>query len=175
VCRRVCDEDVCVCKLHLVKKEGATNLRGTVLQHHLHACVVLARECLSTLEVHACLNRPKMGIKTGGGSLLKKLFATYRPNCCACCFAVSEGGSRCSRVLDLHRLVSVHVGRIPLLKLRTQLHFGGHDGKGVPRWSVSRNVVSVGKKPDTCGQKPDTCGQKPDTCGQKPDTCGQKL
>jgi hypothetical protein len=158
----------CVCKLHLVKKEGATNLRGTVLQHHLHACGVLALECLSTLEEQACLSRPKMGIETGGGLPSQQEQSSLRSFGFGFLSAGSEGGGRRSlapRVLDLHRLVSVHVGRGILLKLRT--HFGGHDGKGVPRWSVSRNVVCVGKKTTPVGKKPDTCGQKPDTCGQK--------
>ena len=48
-------------------KGRATKLRGTVLQHHLHACGVLALECRSTLAVHACLSRPKGGIETRGG------------------------------------------------------------------------------------------------------------
>jgi len=72
------------------------------------------------------------------------------------CFGI--GFSLCMEpmqpLLDLHRLGSVHVGRIPRRSTRA-LHtdpLSGHVGKGMPLWRVSRN--------DTCGQKNDTDGHK---------------
>jgi len=130
-------------------KGRATKLRGTVLQHHLHACGVLALECRSTLAVHACLSRPKGGIETRGGVNLGGKTNHH-------CFGI--GFSLCMEpmqpLLDLHRLGSVHVGRIPRRSTRA-LHtdpLSGHVGKGMPLWRVSRN--------DTCGQKNDTDGHK---------------